>query len=185
MSDSIKETSIPGLLLIERPTFPDERGFFHEVVRLSDLEELGINFKPVQWSHSRSFPRVIRAIHSENWQKVIYPVNGKIFIAIVDVREDSKAFGRVETFTLDNTKANSKHSALFLPKGVGNSICVIGEDAVDYVYLVDEYWDNSKAKGIAWNDPDLNINWPVEKPIISERDKSNPSLRELFPNKFK
>jgi dTDP-4-dehydrorhamnose 3,5-epimerase len=60
----------------------------------------------------------------------------------------------------------------------------MGDEPVHYVYLVDEYWDNSKAQGIAWDDPDLAIEWPVNDPIISERDNKNPTLRELFPDKF-
>lgn len=175
---TIKETSIEGLLIIERPTFPDERGFFHEIFRLNELEEKGISFKPVQWSHSHSLPRVIRAIHSEDWQKVVYPVSGKVFVAIVDVRPDSKTFKKMETFTFDNTIPNSPHQALFLPKGIGNSICVSGDEPIDYMYLVDQYWDNSKARGFAWDDPDLAIPWPIKDPIISERDRGNPTLQQ-------
>jgi dTDP-4-dehydrorhamnose 3,5-epimerase len=185
MSDSIKKTSIDGLLVIERPTFADERGFFHEVFRLNELKEMGIKFNPVQWGHSRSEPKVIRAIHSEDWQKIVYPVNGKVFIAIADVRPKSKTFMKVETFEMDNTKSDSPHQALYLAPGLGNSICVVGDEPVDYVYLVDEYWDNSKARGIAWDDPDLNIKWPVKEPIISERDRNNQTLRELYPDKFR
>jgi dTDP-4-dehydrorhamnose 3,5-epimerase len=182
----VKKTSISGLLVIERPTFPDERGFFHEVFRLNELEEaLGGVFRPVQINHSRSLPRVIRAIHTEGWNKLVYPVTGKLFVAIADVRVDSETFGKVETFTFDSDDAKSTHRALFLPAGIGNSICVVGDKPVDYIYAVDEYWENSKARGIAWNDPDLNINWPVKDPIISERDMHNPTLRELFPDKFR
>jgi len=184
--DSVRKTSIPGLLIIERPTFVDERGFFHEVFRLNELLEFShVNFKPVQISHSMSLPRVIRAIHSEGWNKLIYPLTGKMFAVIVDVRPESPKFGKKEEFIFDNTKANSPHRALFLPKGMGNSICVIGDEPVHYIYAVDEYWDNAKAKGIVWNDPDLKIKWPVKNPIISERDRGNPRLRELFPEKFK
>jgi dTDP-4-dehydrorhamnose 3,5-epimerase len=185
MESSIKKTSIEGLFVITRPTFPDNRGFFHEIFRMNELEEAGVNFRPVQWSHSRSLPKVIRAIHSEEWQKIVYPVNGKIFVAIADIRPDSLTFMKVETFEMDNTNSGLPHQALLLPPGIGNSICVTGNEAVDYMYLVDEYWDNSKAKGIAWNDPDLAIKWPIAEPIISERDRNNPSLRELYPEKFK
>ena len=89
--------------------------------------------------------------------KLVYPVNGEVFIAIADVRPKSKTFMKTETFIMDNSKKSSQHQALFLPKGIGNSICVAGRKSADYLYLVDEYWDNNKAKGIAWNDPDLNI----------------------------
>lgn len=183
---SIKKTSIPGLLVIERPTFKDDRGFFHEIFRRNELEKAaGIKFNPVQWSHSLSKPKVIRALHTEEWNKLIYPVTGKMFAAIADVRPDSDAFGTVEGFTFDNTKEDSPHQALFLPAGLGNSICAMGDEPVNYVYLVDEYWDDSKASGIAWDDPDLAIDWPAKDPILSDRDKDNPTLRELYPEKFK
>jgi len=183
---NIKETSIQGLLLIERPTFSDERGFFHEVVRLNELlEASGVDFKPVQISHAMSLPKVIRGIHTEGWNKIIYPVTGKMFSAIVDVRPESPTFGKYESFIFDNTNLDSPHAALFLPKGMGNSICVIGNEPVHYIYAVDEYWDNSKARGIAWNDPDINIVWPVKNPILSERDRQNSRLRDLYPKKFK
>lgn len=181
----IKKTSIKGLYIIERPTYLDERGFFHEILRLSDLKDYGIDFKPVQWSHSQSKPGVIRAIHSEKWQKVVYAVTGKVYAAFVDVRPESDTFGKIETMTFDRSKKDSPHKAVYVPPGIGNSLCAMGKETVNYIYLVDEYWDNSKAQGIAWNDPDLNIDWPVKKPIISERDKNNPTMRELFPKKYK
>ena len=184
-SQYIKKTSIPGLLVIERPTHRDFRGFFHEIFRQNELEKVaGIKFNPVQLNHAVSVSRVIRAIHTEGWNKLVYPATGKMFAAIVDVRPESKTFGRVETFTFDNTRKDSPHKALFLPKGMGNSVCVIGKEPVHYFYIVDEYWDDKKAAGIAWDDPDLAIDWPVKNPIISERDKNNLTLREHFPEKF-
>jgi dTDP-4-dehydrorhamnose 3,5-epimerase len=185
MSDSITKTSISGLLLIERPTYSDERGFFHEIFRKNELEKFtNRKFEPVQWSHSYSLPKVIRAIHTEEWQKIIYPVSGKMFAAFVDVRPKSKTFKKVETFVFDKENKSSKHFAFYVGPGIGNSICVMGAKPLHYMYIVDEYWDNSKAKGIAWDDPDLAIPWPVKNPIISERDKNNPTLREIYPEKF-
>jgi len=182
---SIKRTSIEGLLVIERPVYQDNRGFFHEVFRQNELKTfLGFDFRPVQWSHSRSLPRVIRAIHTEGWNKLVYPVNGQMFAAIVDVRLDSATFGKVETFLFSNEEESSTHQALFISKGLGNSICVTGDQPVDYLYLVDEYWDDAKASGLAWDDPDLNIRWPVKNPILSERDRNNPTVRQLFPERF-
>lgn len=182
---NVKNTSIEGLYVIERPTFKDERGFFHEIFRINELlEDTGIDFKPIQFSHAMSKPKVIRAIHTEGWNKLVYPLTGKLFAPIVDVRPDSKTFLKKEIFTFDNTDPDSPHQALLLPPGIGNSICVFGDEPLHYVYAVDEYWDNSKAKGIAWDDPDINIKWPVDDPIISERDRNNPTVRELFPEKF-
>lgn len=185
-NENIKETSIHGVYLVRRPLFSDNRGFFHEVVRINELmDSCGIDFKIVQVSHSRSYPHVIRAIHTEKWNKLVYPVNGKIFVAIVDTRPESKSFGKYETFIFNNSGEYPDPFALFLPPGIGNSMCVIGAEPVDYIYAVDEYWDNSKAQGIAWDDPDINIRWPIKDPIISDRDKNNLRLREIYPDKFK
>ena len=182
MNQVVKQTSIPGLLKLERPTFDDERGFFREVFHLNDLEEvLGFEFKTVQMNHSYSLPRVIRALHAENWNKLVYPVSGEMFAAVVDIRPESSTFGKFETFTF----SDKERFSLFISKGLANSICVTGEEAVDYLYLVDKYYDGSDTRAIAWDDPDLAIDWPVENPIISERDKNNPNLRDLFPEKFK
>lgn len=181
-SQYIQTTSIPGLLIIQRPTFEDERGFFREVFHLDELEEaLGENFTPVQWNHSRSHPKVLRGLHAENWNKLIYPVTGEVFVAIVDIRPDSEAFGKIETFHFEG----DNRAALFIPQGLANSFCVLGSEDANYLYLVDEYYDGLDTRAIAYNDPDLNINWPIKDPIISERDRNNPRIRDLFPDKFK
>lgn len=182
MSDFIKPTSIPGLLILERPIHTDDRGFFREVFHIDEIEKiLNISFRGVQMNHAYSKPLVLRGIHAENWNKIIYPVNGQVFVAIVDIRLDSLTFGKVETFTIDD----EKRIALFVSKGLANSYCILGEEAVDYIYLVDSYYDGTDQRAIAWNDPDLQISWPIKDPIISERDKNNPRLRDLFPEKFR
>lgn len=177
----VTKTSIPGLLVIEMPTYEDNRGFFREAVRLNVLEKInGLNFKAKQWNHSRTKPGVIRGLHAENWNKLVYPVTGKCFSALVDIRPDSPTFGKVETFNFDQ----KTHKALFVPKGVANSICVVGKKEVDYFYLVDAYYDGKDTTAVVWNDPDINVPWPIRRPIISERDRNNPRLRDLFPHKF-
>jgi len=176
MKGSITETSIPGLLVIEKPTFSDNRGFFREAVRFDELNKaLGFEFKPVQVNHSKSAPKVIRALHAENWNKLIYPITGKMFAAFVDIRKDSPTFSKVETINFDEKEPKM----VFVSKGLANSICVIGDEPVHYMYLVDKYYDGKDTRAVAWDDPDLNINWPVKDPIISERDKNNPTLKEL------
>ena len=178
----IQKTSIPGLLVIKRPVFKDKRGYFKEILRMGYLTRIrGEEFEFKQWSHAMSLPRVIRGLHAENWNKIIYPVNGKMFAALVDVRPDSETFGKVETFNFDS----DDQKALFIPGRVANSICVNGEEPVHYLYVVDAYYDASDTFAIAWDDPDLGIKWPIRKPIISDRDKNNPRLRDLFPAKFK
>lgn len=178
----IKTTSIPGLLILERPIFTDERGFFRELFHKDELEKTaGLTFEGIQMNHSHSMPGVIRGIHAEKWNKIIYPVCGDVFIAIVDIRLDSPTFAKVETFNIND----NNRIGLFIPNGLANSLCVTGDKSVDYIYLVDAYYDGSDTRAIAWNDPDLNINWPIENPIISQRDSNNPKLRDLFPEKFR
>ena len=182
MSDFVVRTWIDGLFLLRRPTFSDDRGFFREVFHSDELQnELGFEFKPVQWNHSRSRSGVIRAIHAENWNKLVYPVTGKMFAAIVDIRPESKTFSKVLTFEF----GDSDRYALFVSRGLANSICVVGSEDVNYLYLVDAYYTGNDVRAVAWDDPDLNVKWPVANPIISERDKKNPKLRDMFPDKFK
>lgn len=181
-NNNIEKTKIPGLLILKRPISFDERGFFRELFHKDELEKVsGIKFEGVQMNHSHSKPKVLRGIHAEQWNKIIYPVSGTVFIAIVDIRPDSLTFGKVETFNIND----ENRVGLFIPNGLANSLCVIGEAAVDYIYLVDEYWDGSDTRAIAWDDPDLSINWPIKNPLISERDENNPKLRDLFPEKFR
>lgn len=180
-NEFVTKTELEGLLIIDRPIRIDERGFFREAVKMNDLKDLGIDFHPVQMNHSLSKPRVIRALHAEQWNKLIYPITGEIFIAIVDVRLESKTFKKVVTFNFND----SNRKLLYIPVGLANSICVVGNTPVNYIYLVDQYYTGQDTRAIAWDDPDLNIKWPIKNPIISERDKNNPTLRELFPNKFK
>lgn len=181
LSEHIKETSISGLLIIERPTFSDERGFFREVMRVNELERAsGVKFNFKQWSFSKSLPGVIRAFHFEDQNKIGYPITGDVFSAYVDVRPKSPTFGEVETIIYK--QPNNK--AIYIPSGVANSICVMGSKPALYLYLIDEYYDPKKIKGIAWDDPDINVDWPLKNPIISERDRNNPTLREVFPEKF-
>src|SRR3989344_6626695 len=111
---NIKTTSISGLLILERPTYEDERGFFKEVFHLNELNEaLGWEFKPIQWNHSRSKKKVLRGQHAENWNKLVYPITGQVFAAVLDIRPESETFGKVETFNFNE----SSRFALFIPKG--------------------------------------------------------------------
>lgn len=179
---NIQKTSIPGLLVLTRQTFSDDRGFFREVFHMDELEkEIGFKFEIKQMNHAFSHPKVLRALHAENWNKLVYPVSGTMFAAIADIRPDSPTFGKYETFTF----SSDDRKALFIPKGLANSICVTGDEDVNYIYLVDAYYDGKDTKAVTWDDPDIAIDWPISDPIISERDRNNPTLRGMFPEKFK
>lgn len=180
--ESVIKTSIPGLLKIVRKTFTDDRGFLREVFHLDEVQNIsGIDFKPVQWNHSLSKPGVLRGLHIEPWNKLVYPVTGQMFAAIADLRPDSPTFAKVETFAFGG---ENELYALFIAEGLANSVCVVGDQPVNYLYLVDAYY-SGMVKAFAYNDPDLNIVWPIKNPIISQRDRENITLRQAFPEKFK
>lgn len=182
MEEYVRKTAIEGLLVLKRPIQKDERGFFREFFHIDEIEKtLNIQFKAVQMNHAHSIPKVLRGIHAENWNKIICPINGQIFVAVVDIRVDSPTFGKAEKFIIND----DNRIALFVSKGLANSYCILGNTSVDYIYLVDAYWDGTDARAIAWDDPDVTIEWPIKDPILSERDKNNPKLRDLFPEKFK
>ncbi|MBI4032969.1 MAG: dTDP-4-dehydrorhamnose 3,5-epimerase family protein [Candidatus Blackburnbacteria bacterium] len=187
----VKPASINGLWIIDRPILSDERGFFREVFRLSELEEvIDKEFKVRQWSHSRSKPGVLRGLHAEPWNKLAYCVKGEVFVAIVDLRPDSETFGRHQTFEF----GESNRKALFVSQGLAHGFYIkptqgdkqaIEDGQAEYCYLVDQEYISGPHTALTWNDPDVRIPWPTKIPELSEKDKHNPTLRELFPEKFK
>jgi dTDP-4-dehydrorhamnose 3,5-epimerase len=178
---TVRRGAIEGLFVVERPTLGDERGFFRESFRLNELEEvLGQSVRFVQENHSRSRQNVLRGLHAENWEKLVYVPHGQVFTAVADIRPQSSTFGQVETFTL----GEGHWLKIFLPRGLAHGYCVLSDEA-DYTYQVTAYYDGSDTTAVAWNDPDLAVPWPVTEPILSARDQSNPTLRQLVPERFR
>lgn len=178
----VDKTRIEGLFVIRWETFEDERGFFRQTYQLRELEE-ALGRSPVlrQGNHSRSAPGVLRGFHAEPWDKLVYVARGNAMAAIADIRPESGTFGEVETFHLGDPPAGER-IRLFISEGLANSFCTYGEWEVDYLYDVSDYWRAGIVKPtLAWNDPDLGVSWPVEEPLVSDADRANPSLRELFP----
>jgi dTDP-4-dehydrorhamnose 3,5-epimerase len=169
MASQIYETSLPGLLRIRRDG--DEIVSFDQLTQKS-----GRNFEVKQINHSRSVAGVMRGLHAENWDKVVWVPRGKAFSAIVDIRPESPTFGKYEAFEL----SDENRQALYLPAGFANSIFALTD--VDYLYMVTKLYDGTDTTAVAWDDPDIGVAWPSTDPIISKRDLNNPRLRELFPN---
>jgi len=174
----VTRSDMDGLQLVDLDLREDARGSFREAFQQEKLAALGLPpMGPVQWNISENVRRgVLRGIHAEPWDKYIHVIVGEVFAAIVDLRKDSATFKQVRTFTLGRTRA------LFVPRGLGNSYQVLSDGAV-YGYLVNEHWRReTNYMGIAWNDPELNIAWPVEpRPgDISEKDMALPSLRQAL-----
>lgn len=179
----VDRTRIEGLLVVRWETFEDARGFFRQTYQLRELEE-ALGRVPVwrQGNHSRSVPGVLRGFHAEPWDKLVYVVRGNAMAAIADIRPDSPTFSEVETFHLGEPPAGER-LRLFISEGLANSFCAYGHSELDYLYDVSDYWRLGLDKpALAWNDPDLAVDWPVDQPLVSEADQSNPTLRQLFPD---
>ena len=165
-------TEIEGVVLIEPTVHGDERGFFVETFRESELEELGIETHFVQDNHSRSGARVLRGIHMQAGQaKLVRCPKGRIFDVAVDLRPDSPTFKRWEGYELDDVA----HRQLFIPDGFGHGFCVLS-DSADVLYRVSSYYDPEHERGVAWDDPEIAVDWPIRDPVLSERDRSAPLL---------
>jgi dTDP-4-dehydrorhamnose 3,5-epimerase len=179
----IHKTSIEGLYKITRETDEDIRGNFREVFHLDELsKELGYEINFVQMNHSISKSKVIRGFHPDTWDKLVYPLTGEALIAIADINPLSPTFRKVEYFKSDP----ENRFALFVAKGLGNSLCVLSEEPVHYLFLVTDYWDGEISSGnraVNLFDQDLNVDWPIKDPVISEKDRKNKTLRELFLDK--
>lgn len=173
----IKTTNIQGLLVVEGgKTFEDERGFFREPFRRNEFEEaLGKPWVHVQENHAYSKKNVLRGIHIAPWDKLIYVSYGRVLAVLVDLRKDSPTFKQHEAIEI----GDSNRVKLFIPGGLGNSYLILSDEAV-YEYQVNEYFRPGAEKGIAWNDPDLGIEWPIPEPILSEKDKNHMSLKEFL-----
>ncbi|CAN5545079.1 dTDP-4-dehydrorhamnose 3,5-epimerase [soil metagenome] len=176
------ETKIDEVVLLEPDVHGDERGFLVETFRESELPGLGIDVTFVQDNHSRSTGPVLRGIHMQRGQaKLVRCPRGMIWDLAVDLRPDSPTYRQWEGHELDG----ERHRQLFIPPGFGHGFCVLphdDNDEADVLYRLSSYYDPELESGVAWDDPELAIEWPVSDPILSERDRSAPSLAEASPN---
>ena len=171
---TVTETRLPGVFIIEPRLFKDERGFFLETYRESLFHELGINKRFVQDNHSHSRYGVLRGLHYQLIQpqgKLVRVVRGAVFDVAVDIRRNSPTFGQWAGCILDD----DKHLELYIPPGFAHGFCVLS-DSVDFVYKCTDYYHAESEHGIAWNDPDIAIDWPLSDVIVSAKDKLNPNL---------
>lgn len=174
-----QETSLKDAYLLKPKVFEDERGFFMESFSQKKMEELGIEGNWVQDNHSMSVTKgVLRGLHFQfpgsTQAKLVRVTRGAVYDVIVDLRKDSPTFGKWEGFEL---RADN-HLMLYVPRGFAHGFVTL-EDYTEFQYKCDDYYDASNEGGIMWNDPDLKIYWPIEDPILSEKDKKHPQFKDF------
>jgi dTDP-4-dehydrorhamnose 3,5-epimerase len=171
------KTRLEGLVLIEPEVHGDERGFLVESFRASAWRELGVDAEFVQHNSSRSVGGTLRGIHFQTrpgQAKLVRCSRGEIFDVAVDLRRGSPTFGQWEGHRLDDRL----HHQLHVPVGFGHGFCVLSGEA-DVSYQLSSYFDPETEAGIAWDDPEIGIDWPVAEPLLSGRDLSAPRLAEV------
>jgi dTDP-4-dehydrorhamnose 3,5-epimerase len=170
----VTPTEIPDVLVIEHEVVRDPRGFFLETYHLEKYRACGIDAIFIQDNYSRSVGGTVRGLHLQVGRpqaKLVRVVAGAIYDVAVDVRRGSPTFGRWAAVTLsaDNFKQ------CFIPAGFAHGFAVLSEEA-DVEYKCTDVYDPSAEVGIAWDDPDLAIPWPVSQPVLSARDRRHPTL---------
>ncbi len=181
MPFKFKRLEIPEVVLIEPIIFEDERGFFMETYKYSDFVKFGIKEIFVQDNHSKSKYGVLRGLHYQknpNAQgKLVRCIKGEIFDVAVDIRKGSPTYGKWVGVIL----SEENKRMLYIPKGFAHGFCVLSDEA-EVVYKCTAEYSPDDDRGIIWNDKDIGINWPVKNPILSEKDKKHPPLREADNN---
>jgi dTDP-4-dehydrorhamnose 3,5-epimerase len=171
------ETKLEGVVLLEPAVHGDARGFMVETYRRDVWAEHGVGVEFVQHNHSRSSQGTLRGLHFQTepgQAKLVRCPRGKIFDVAVDLRRGSATYGQWEGQILDD----ESHRQLFVPVGFGHGFAVLS-DVADVSYLCSSTYDPATESGIAWDDSDVGVEWPVEEPLLSERDISAPRLAEV------
>jgi len=171
----IIKTKIKDLLIIKKDTFKDKRGFLREL-----FKEKIIKKKFVFEVLSKSNKNVIRGLHlqkSYSQGKYVTVLKGKIFDVAIDLRKNSKTFGKYESIIL----SENKNTSFYIPEGFAHGFCSLEDNTLVH-YKCTRYRNKKSEIGITWNDKDLNIKWPIKNPIISKKDKNNISFEEYKKN---
>lgn len=172
------ETALPGVLIIEPKAFGDHRGFFLETFQVERYREAGITLPFVQDNHSRSQRGVLRGLHFQKTRpqgKLVSVSRGAVYDVAVDIDPASATYGKFVGVELND----DNHRQMWVPPGYAHGFCVLSEVA-DFQYKCTDFYFPADEGGLAWNDPDVGIPWPIEAPQLSAKDANNPRLRD-FP----
>ena len=175
----IINTPLKGCVVIEPHVFRDERGFFLETFHQSRYSNMaGIEESLKQDNLSRSEKGVLRGLHFQRTNpqgKLVSVVSGSIFHVALDIRTDSDTFGQWTSQIL--SEENKRQ--FWIPPGFAHGFLVL-TDLADVLYKMTDYYDHEDEAGVLWNDPSLNIPWPISQPIISPKDNSHPLLSDIY-----
>jgi len=173
----VTETRLAGVLIIEPKVFGDSRGFFKETFQAERYREAGIEYTFVQDNYSRSQKGVLRGLHYQITKpqgKLVSCLKGAVFDVAIDVDPISGTFGQYVGIEL--TEDNNRQ--FWVPPGYAHGFCVL-TDTADFQYKCTDYYDPSDEGGLIWNDPDVAIDWPIDQPLLSDKDSKLPTLKEL------
>ena len=171
------ETALPGVLIIEPKAFGDHRGFFLETFQVERYREAGITLPFVQDNHSRSQRGVLRGLHFQKTRpqgKLVSVSRGAVYDVAVDIDPASATYGKFVGVELND----DNHRQMWVPPGYAHGFCVLSEVA-DFQYKCTDFYFPADEGGLAWNDPDVGIPWPITEPQLSAKDANNPRLRDL------
>ena len=174
---NVIETELAGVLIFEPRVFSDDRGWFMETWRRQQYKEAGIEEDFVQDNVSFSRKDTLRGLHFQSPQsqgKLVQVLEGKVLDVAVDIRVGSPAFGKWVSAEL----SRENHRQMYVPAGFAHGFCVISETAV-FSYKCTDYYNASTEMGVAWNDPDIGIDWQVDKPVLSQKDSGYPALKDI------
>ena len=173
----VNKAPLDGVFIIEPKVFKDARGIFYEVYSAKKYEEHGIPAHFVQDNHSVSEKGVLRGLHYQinpGQAKLVRVTRGEVFDVVLDIRKESPTYGKWWSLHLSETNKLQ----LYVPEGFAHGFCVLSE-SVEFLYKCSNYYSPEDERGIMWNDPDLAIEWPIENPIISEKDNVYPRFNEI------
>ena len=173
------ETGIDGLYVIEPTVFGDNRGYFMETYHYKEFEAAGLGMNFVQDNQSKSKKGVLRGLHFQRKNpqgKLVRVISGKVYDVAVDLRQNSSTYGKWHGVLLSDE--NKKQ--FYVPEGFAHGFLVVSETA-EFVYKCTRFYDSQDEGGLLWDDPALNISWPLDgiDVILSEKDKANPLLKDL------
>ena len=176
----ITQLALPEVLLIIPDIYSDQRGYFYETYSQTNFKKFGLSENFVQDNLSYSFKNVLRGLHFQkepfSQGKLVRTVQGKVYDVAVDIRPTSPTFQKWVGYELSETN----HAMLYIPPGFAHGFCVLSESAL-FEYKCTANYHAQEEGSILWNDPELNIQWPIKSPILSSKDAQAPLIKKIIP----